>query len=63
LNQLELNFLELVLGKGQGIIELAVQLKVSEHEAVDIAERLLDAGLLSLRDDGFTVYKREINSN
>jgi serine/threonine protein kinase len=63
LNQLELDFLDKVSGQGQGIIDLSTQLNVSEHEAVDIAEKLLDAGLLSLREDGFTVFRREMNSN
>jgi len=58
LNQLESSLLTLLSEGSQTIMEIAKRLSVSDHEAVDIAERLLDAGLLSLMSDGHTLHNR-----
>jgi DNA-binding MarR family transcriptional regulator len=39
----------------QSITEIAAHLKISEHAAVDIAERLVDLGLLEVVDDGHSI--------
>jgi predicted Ser/Thr protein kinase len=63
LNQLETDLLARISDNEKGIMELAKELNLSDHQAVDLAERLLDAGLLSLKEDGHTVYKRQAETN